>query len=98
MRTELLGYGRGITKDEARGYHSVRKHLTQAEARAFQTRWARVNAAERTELRAASLEDKLRQLAALMASVESLGWTEALAKDEDTVRRRWNQLRSALHG
>ncbi len=76
----------------------MRKQLTPTDARAFQIRWARVNAAERTELRATSLEDKLHQLAALMASVESLGWTEALAKDEDTVRRRWNQLRSAFHG
>lgn len=80
-----------------RGY-VVRKRLTQADARAFQTRWARVNAAERAELRATSLEDKLHQLAALMASVEPLGWTEDMAKDEDAVRRRWNQLRSAFHG
>ncbi len=76
----------------------MKKHLTKAEARAFRTRWETVNAAERTELRATPLEHKLRQLAALMASVEPLGWTKALAAEEAEVRDRWNRLRRARYG
>lgn len=57
-----------------------------------------VNAAERAELRATPLDGKLRQLAALMASVQSLGWTEVLAKEEAEVRIRWNRLRATLNG
>ena len=72
--------------------------MTRAEAQAFRTRWELVNAAERAELQATPLERKLHQLAALMASVEPLGWTEALAAEEAQVRRRWNRLRIALHG
>jgi len=76
----------------------LKKPMTRADARAFRTRWERVNAVERAELRATPLAHKLRQLAALMASVEPLGWTEALAAEEAEVRERWNRLRAALHG
>jgi len=55
-----------------------------------------VNAAERVELRTTPLDRKLRQLAALMASVQSLGWTDALAAEEAEVRAHWNRLRVAL--
>jgi hypothetical protein len=75
----------------------LKKALTQKEARAFRTRWAMVNAAEQAELRATPLDHKLRQLAALMTSVSSLGWTAALAEEEAAVRARWNRLRAALH-
>jgi hypothetical protein len=57
-----------------------------------------VNAAERVELLTTPLDRKLRQLAALMASVQSLGWTNALAAEEAEVRVRWNRLRAALNG
>ena len=72
--------------------------MTRAEARAFRTRWEMVNAAERAELQATPLDRKLHQLAALMASVEPLGWTEALAAEESQVRARWNRLRAIFHG
>ena len=52
-----------------------------------------VNAAEQAELQTTSLSQKLFQLAALMASVHSLGWSEALAAEETEVRARWNRLR-----
>ena len=68
---------------------------TRREGRAIKARWKIVNAAERKELRAASLEQKLQQLGALMASVEELGWGEALAKEEAAVRKRWSRLRRA---
>lgn len=71
----------------------MKRRITQAEAQAFRARWEAVNAAERKELRATSMVHKLRQLAALMASVKPLGWTTALAAEEAEVRDRWNQLR-----
>ena len=68
-------------------------HLTKTDAAAFKTRWAIVNRAERKELRATPVGHKLLQLAALMASVDKLGWTESLASEESEVRIRWNRLR-----
>jgi hypothetical protein len=69
--------------------------MTREEARAYLARWRLVNAREREELRAAAPEAKLRQLAALMESVDALGWRDVLAQGEDEVRERWGQLRKA---
>jgi hypothetical protein len=68
--------------------------LTRTEARQFRARWELVNTAEQMELQSTSLDQKLRQLAALMASAEAMGWTEALAAEEAEVRDRWNRLRA----
>lgn len=73
----------------------MKRLITRAEAAAFRMRWAAVNAAERKELRATSPEKKARQLAALMASAQKLGWTKARAQEESLVRERWNRLRKA---
>src|SRR4051812_44142901 len=63
------------------------KHGAEREAiRAWAARWRRVNAQERAELQATPVGLKLRQLAALMASVAPLGWTEALAAEVGEVR------------
>lgn len=40
---------------------------------------------------------KFQQLAALMASVEPLGWKEGLASEEAEVREAWRRLRKAYH-
>ncbi|MGO9469944.1 MAG: hypothetical protein ACLQIB_47710 [Isosphaeraceae bacterium] len=69
--------------------------MTRAEARAFAARWKLVNACEERELRQTSSVQKLRQLAALMASADELGWTRALAAEEEEVRQRWRKLRKA---
>jgi hypothetical protein len=69
--------------------------MTKTEANAFQKRWEEVNRAEREELQKMSPIDKLRQLEALMASVDSMGWHEALAEEESEVRERWIRLRKA---
>ncbi|GMQ89838.1 MAG: hypothetical protein BMS9Abin10_0173 [Gammaproteobacteria bacterium] len=69
--------------------------MTKAQGVAFKARWARVEAAERDELRATSIDQKLRQLAALMASVAKLGWNEALAAEEIQAREQWQRLRQA---
>jgi hypothetical protein len=71
----------------------VKRHITKTEVKAFKARWKVVNAAERDELRKTSVEQKFKQLAALMRSAKKLGWTKALAAEEADVRGRWNRLR-----
>ena len=73
----------------------AKRKMTREEALAWKARWELVNAAEREELRTDSLEHKMRQLASLMASVEPLGWREALREGEEEVRARWVRLRKA---
>ncbi|MBI3795817.1 MAG: hypothetical protein HY268_02470 [Deltaproteobacteria bacterium] len=77
---------------------SLRKTLTRKEARAFRRRWEMANAAEQAELLTTPLDRKLRQLAAPMASVQPLRWTDALAAEEAEVRARGNRLRAVLNG
>jgi putative transcriptional regulator len=71
--------------------------LTKGEAQAFKRRWEAVNAAEREELASTSAAHKFRQVAALQASAEKLGWTKAMAAEEDLVRQRWARLRKEYH-
>jgi len=73
----------------------MKAKMTKAEGQAFQKRWDAINRAEREELRNTSVSDKLHQLAALMASIDQLGWREALEEEESEVRDRWNKLRKA---
>jgi hypothetical protein len=76
----------------------IARRLTQAEARAFQQRWQRINALEEEELRHASLELRLQQFNSLLAWAQLFGWTQALAEGEDQVRHRWVRLRKAYRG
>jgi putative transcriptional regulator len=71
--------------------------INKGEAQAFQRRWKTVNAAERRELASTPLADKIRQVAALLMSGRELGWTEALAAEENLVRERWVRLRRKYH-
>ena len=64
-----------------------------AEIRAWKKRWELVNQREIEELRAMSPEAKLRQLEALMRSVDQMGWREQLEEGVEEVRERWNKLR-----
>jgi hypothetical protein len=73
----------------------LKRRATRAEIQAFAARWQLVNRAEECELRQTSATQKLRQLAALMASAGDFGWREGLAAEDEEVRRRWQQLRSA---
>jgi hypothetical protein len=73
----------------------VKARTTRADAQAFAARWKLVNRHEERELRRTSSLQKLRQLAALMASAEEMGWTEALVAEDDAVRQRWLRLRRA---
>ena len=70
---------------------------TKAQVREFRDRWQRVNDAEIEELRRMTPMEKLRQLAALMASVDELGWQAKLMEEDQQVRERWNRLRKAYH-
>lgn len=69
--------------------------MTREQAIAYKRRYELVNAHEREELRRTPVKVKFRQLCALMASVESMGWDEALAEGEQEVRDRWQRLRKA---
>lgn len=73
----------------------MKPRITKEEAQDFKRRWDEVRSAEREELRSTPVAIKFRQLAALMVSVEQMGWTEALRAEEDEVRKRWMKLRRA---
>jgi hypothetical protein len=66
--------------------------MTPAEGRAFAARWELVAEAEREELRATPMEQKLAQLEALMVSATTLGWATTDSAEVDAVRARWNRL------
>jgi len=52
--------------------------------------------AEQDELRAMTDEAKLRAVAALMASVEAMGWSEALQEGDEAIWLRWQTIRRAV--
>jgi hypothetical protein len=58
------------------------------------TRWDLVTVALHDELRAMTDEDKLGQVASLMASVEAMGWTHALQEGDAEIWRRWQTIRA----
>ena len=72
--------------------------LTKAEARAFRRRWQLAGSREEEELRATSLEVRLRQFNTLLGWAHQFGWTAALGDGEDEVRKRWMQLRKECRG
>jgi len=41
-------------------------------------------------------EAKLRAVAALMASVEAMGWSEALQEGDEAIWLRWQTIRRAV--
>jgi len=67
--------------------------MTPEQARAYKRRYELVEAFEREELRRTPVETKFRQLCALAASVDAMGWREALEAGDDEVRRRWQRIR-----
>jgi len=69
-------------------------NLTKTDLLAYQTRYQKVNEYEKKELRRTPLSVKLAQIAALMASVPSFGWEEALAAEDRAVWLRWQKLRA----
>jgi len=72
--------------------------ITPAEARAYLRRWELVKEIELIELRRTSMDVKLRQLSALMASRGLFGPDPEREKGVLLVRERWACLRQALGG
>ena len=64
----------------------------------YQERWAIARKRLNEELRATSMETKLRQLANLMRSAREMGWSQSLDEEDDAVRGRWMALRRARLG
>ncbi len=73
----------------------MKRRMSKAEGRAFAARWKLVNQRERIELRQTTSATKLRQLAALMASADTLGFAQSLAAEDEAARQRWLELRRA---
>jgi hypothetical protein len=72
--------------------------ITAAEARAYFKRWELVKEIELIELRRTSMDVKLRQLSALMASRGLFGVDPERENGLQLVRDRWARLRQALGG
>ena len=70
--------------------------ITPSEALAYRERWAAVEAFEKAELRAATMDAKLRQLSALMASRSLFVADPERERGTQQVRERWALLRKAL--
>jgi hypothetical protein len=72
--------------------------VTPDEARAYLKRWVLVQEREAAELRRTSIDIKLRQLSALMASRDLFGKEPDREPNVHAVRERWARLRRALGG
>jgi hypothetical protein len=70
--------------------------MTKEEALAFKARYEAVNAFEIDELRSTSVEVKIKQTEALMASVTQFGWEKGLCEQESEVRDRWVRLKGMI--
>jgi hypothetical protein len=72
--------------------------ITPEQARSYFSRWDLVREVETTELQRTSMETKLRQLAALMASRHLFAPDPNRETQVHEVRERWARLRKALGG
>ncbi len=72
--------------------------ITPAEAEAYFKRWELVKEVELAELRRTSMDTKLRQLSALMASRGLLAVDPERESGTQLVRDRWARLWQALGG
>lgn len=72
--------------------------ITPAEAQAYFKRWDLVKEIELAELRRTSMDVKLRQLSALMASRSLFGVDPERENGMQFVRDQWTRLWQALGG
>ena len=72
--------------------------MTPEEGRAYVRRWQLLRAVEVVELQRTSMDTKLQQLAALMASRDAFGPEPDRDAQIRDVRERWARLRQALGG
>jgi len=66
--------------------------MERAQVVAWRDRWRLVHDKEIEELRAMTIEERLRQLDTMFVLARELGWDEALAAEEEEVRERWSRL------
>lgn len=69
--------------------------MTKEELLAYTAGYEVVNALEIEQLRSMSLEEKFECAAALMEAARVMGWSEALASEDDDVRAIWIRLKRA---
>ena len=67
--------------------------MTKDEIRSWMDRWRLVNEYEREELRKTPIETRFRQLANLMHTARTIGWTTSTPAEIDAVRARWLLLK-----
>lgn len=72
--------------------------MTPDQAKAYCQRWNLIRERETSELRSTSIDDKFRQLSALMASRDLLGPDPRREAEVQSVRDRWARLRGSLGG
>ena len=77
---------------------STRRPISPQAATRYREQWAIVRDRLDEELRATSMETKLRQTAHLMQSAREMGWSQSLNEEDDAVRVRWMALRRAMLG
>lgn len=66
--------------------------MDRDQALAWKERWRLVRERDIEELKAMSIEDRLRQLDTMFVLANVLGWDEALTREEEEVRERWSRL------
>lgn len=71
------------------------RRMTKEEVLAWRERWQIVNDFEVDELRRKTPEDKLRELASLMASVRHFGWETVTPEEVERARESWLELYKA---
>ena len=77
---------------------ATRQPVSPQAAARYRERWAIAREQIDEELRATSMEAKLRQLANLMQSAGEMGWSQSLDEEDDAVRARWMALRRTMLG
>ena len=70
----------------------MKPKMTRADGLAFKERWRLVNEFQRQELRAMTMEEKVRQLELLMLSARGMGWTQALAEADWEEHQLWLEV------
>ena len=66
--------------------------MDRQQALAWKDRWKLVREKEIEELKAMTIEERLRQLDTMFALARELGWDKQLAAEEEEARERWSRL------
>lgn len=74
---------------------ATQQPISPRAAARYRKRWAITRERLNQELRATSMDTKLRRLADLMQSTSMMGWSQSLSEEDDAVRARWMALRKA---